>query len=308
MPAAPRFTFMQLRYFVAVAEAGSVAAAAERLHIAQSAVAAAIAHLEECLSVQLFIRHRAKGVQITHAGRRLLTSARGLLEHGLEVEEDTRGLVGASAGELRVACFAFIAPFFLPGVLEGFREAHPQIRIVVEEDTIEGVQASLLRAESDVGLLYDVNLSPRLSKQVIATYPPYVLLPADHRFSDRESVHLADLADEPFIQVDLPLSRDYSAVIAREAGVALNTVFRTKSFEMVRELVAHGFGYSILNQRWSSKHANSGKPVHVCEIRDRLPPIDLVVAHVEGIRTPKRAEIFSQFCREHFSSTGMQTG
>ena len=66
-----RFSLKQLHYFVAAAEAGSIKLASERVNISQPSISSAIAHLEEELNVQLFIRHHAQGLSLTLAGKRM---------------------------------------------------------------------------------------------------------------------------------------------------------------------------------------------------------------------------------------------
>ncbi|WP_327298979.1 LysR family transcriptional regulator [Streptomyces sp. NBC_01197] len=79
------FTLVQLRYFLIAAECGSMTAASAELHIAQSAVSAAIHNLEGDLRAQLFIRRRGRGLVLTPAGERLQHQARQLLARAREV-------------------------------------------------------------------------------------------------------------------------------------------------------------------------------------------------------------------------------
>lgn len=261
MPPGPEFTLTQLRYFIAVADASSISEAAKKLLIAQSAVSTSVANLEHQLSVQLFVRNHAKGVQLTHAGRRFLVRARELLDHSLEISEFGRDLGRSLIGDLSVGCFAFIAPFFLPAILAAFRDQQPRVRVTLTEDNLEEVQRSLLSGACEVAFLYDVNLSPRLEKELVKSYQPYVLLPAGHRLAREKRIALKDLEREPLIQIDLPHSRDYVERLAKHSGLELNVAFRTTSFEMVRSLVGHGQGYSILNQRLPQDRTCDGQPL-----------------------------------------------
>ncbi|MEO8328444.1 MAG: LysR family transcriptional regulator, partial [Candidatus Nanopelagicales bacterium] len=77
--AAARFTLRQLEYFVAVAEAGTITAAAEQIHLSQSAMSTALADLERVFGVQLLVRHHSRGVTLTPSGEDLLVTARELL-------------------------------------------------------------------------------------------------------------------------------------------------------------------------------------------------------------------------------------
>ncbi|QOI65950.1 LysR family transcriptional regulator (plasmid) [Arthrobacter sp. TES] len=296
----PNFTLTQLRYFVAVSEAGGITEAAKNLLVSQSAVSVAITNLEKQLGVQLFIRSHAKGVSLTGAGKSFLINARELMSHALELNDFGRDLGDSLTGELKIGCFAFIAPFFLPGVLTQFTEKHPLVHLSIAEDHLDGTQRSLLSGMCDLALLYDVNLSPKLHKETIASYPPYALLPEGHRFAGKENLSLADLQHDPLILVDLPNSRDYAVSLARHSGVEQNIAFRASSFEMVRGLVGHGHGYSILNQRPLVEQTYDGKPLVTKELVGDLPPTSLVLAHVKGTRQSRRAQAFMEVCREYF--------
>ena len=299
MPSGHGFTLTQLRYFVAVAEAGSITQAAENLLIAQSAVSTAIANVERQLSIQLFIRNRAKGVKLTQAGETFLVHTRELLNHASELGEFGRDLGESLSGRLGIGCFAFIAPFFLPALLARFKALHPLVKLSLIEDHLDGVQRSLLSGMCDLAMLYDVKVSNRLQTEVVQSYPPYALLPEGHRLAGNERVTLKDLEKEPLIQIDLPNSRDYVGDLAKRAGVEFDIVFRTTSFEMVRSLVGHGHGYAILNQRTTDR-TYDGKRVVIRELADDLPPIRLVLAHVAGARQSRRALAFATVCREFF--------
>src|SRR3954453_5152146 len=85
-----RFTLRQLEYFVTVADQGTMAGAAQHHHISQSAVSLAITELERALGVQLLVRRRARGVELTGAGREVLPEVRRLLAHAAEVQATAR--------------------------------------------------------------------------------------------------------------------------------------------------------------------------------------------------------------------------
>jgi DNA-binding transcriptional LysR family regulator len=111
------------------------------------------------------------------AGESFLLRARELLSQALELNEFGRDLGESLTGELNIGCFSFVAPFFLPALLAQFRERHPLIETTLIEKNLDDVQQSLLTGECDIAFLYDLSMSPRLSKQILATFPPYVLLP-----------------------------------------------------------------------------------------------------------------------------------
>ncbi len=102
------YTLQQLRYLVAVADHGSVSAAARSLYVSQPGLSSAILHLEEVFGIQCFIRHRAKGVSLTPAGHLFVKEARDVLFR---------------ASNLR-------HPFFSPGYLPNSTRPIPQSRCI----------------------------------------------------------------------------------------------------------------------------------------------------------------------------------
>ncbi|HEX2134986.1 MAG TPA: LysR family transcriptional regulator, partial [Microvirga sp.] len=123
----------QLRYFVAVAEEGHITRAAERLGMQQPPLSQQIKAIEQELDLQLF-RRKARGVELTDAGRVLLDQARAVLErldHALLLTQRTaRG----EQGRLSVG-IAPTAPFhpFVPQVMRAFREAYPLVSVTFDE-------------------------------------------------------------------------------------------------------------------------------------------------------------------------------
>src|SRR5690242_19217172 len=99
------YTLRQLEYFVAVAEAGSVTHAAAAVPLSQSAMSAALADLENALSVQLLVRHHAKGITLTSAGRELLIASRQLLAMADDLRHVAQGLGASLTGTLSIGCF-----------------------------------------------------------------------------------------------------------------------------------------------------------------------------------------------------------
>ena len=95
----------QLAAFVAVAEAGTISGAAERLHVSPSALSAAVTELERALQTQLLHRRKAKGVSLSPAGEVVLPRARHLLYQASELEADARGDERGVTGVVRLGCY-----------------------------------------------------------------------------------------------------------------------------------------------------------------------------------------------------------
>ncbi|WP_320779913.1 LysR family transcriptional regulator [Streptomyces sp. CRN 30] len=294
------FTLVQLRYFLVAAERGSMTEASLELHIAQSAVSAAVHNLERDLRVQLFIRRRGRGLTLTPAGERLQVQARELLARAREIEREARGDGGTISGPVSLGCFVTLAPYYLPPLFSECTRRYPEIEIeVVEAETDQLVQA-LGAGRIDFALTYDLGLAPEteLRSETIARAPAYVIVPADHPLAGRGEVELAELSAEPLVLLDLPHSRDYFRSLVTATGTAPDVRYRTQSYETVRSLVARGLGYSVLNQRPATGQTYGGGEIAELELRDGSPPLEVKLASVEGMTQTARARAVMELLRE----------
>lgn len=294
------FTLVQLRYFLVAAERGSMTEASQELHIAQSAVSAAVYHLERDLQVQLFIRRRGRGLTLTPAGERLRQQARDLLARAREVEREARGDGGNLTGPVTVGCFVTLAPYYLPPLFSECTRRHPGIQIDVVEGETDDLVRALTAGHLDFALTYGLGLSaePELRAETIALAPAYVIVPAGHPLAGRDSVDLAELSAEPLVLLDLPHSRDYLHSLVAATGTAPDVRYRTRSYETVRSLVARGLGYSVLNQRPVTSQTYGGGEVAELRLRDGGPPLEVKITAVDGMTQTARARAVMDLLRE----------
>lgn len=278
------------------------------MNVSQPSVSAAIAHLERVFGVQLFVRHHAQGLSPTPAGRSLATRARGLLGHAEELRADAEGLGDSLAGELHVGCFVTFAPFVMPGLLRAFAERHPAIEVKLHEGHQEALLDGLRAGRVELALSYDLGLGADLAFTELAVTPAHAVLPADHPMAGQVSVSLAALAAEPYVLLDLPLSRDYFTSIFLGLGLEPRIAYRTPSFDMVRGMVANGYGYTLLNARPRNATALDGKPLVHRPLVEPVQPMRLGVARLESLRATRMATEFAEFCRAYFAETGAVLG
>ena len=274
------FTLRQVSYLVAVAEHGTLAAAAETLHVSPSAISVALDELDRALGVQLTLRRRAHGVRLTPAGRAAATRGRRLLRDAGELATSVGGS-GEVAGVVSVGCYPTLAPAVLAPWIAALRERHPRARVEFVEDDQDRLQRRLLDGELDLAVLYDHGLSSGLDTERIAANVPYLLVARDHPHAGAGPVDLRVVADEPMVLLDLPPSSDHALAVCRELGVTPRIEHRTRSTEMVRALVGQGLGWSVLAQAAPDPSATVVRvPL------DREPPALPVVAARSRAITP----------------------
>ena len=301
------FSLKHLAYFVAAVEEGSVTFAARRLNISQPSVSAAIAQLEARFGLTLFVRHHAQGLSPTPAGRRLVVEARSLLAHAEELRQGALGLGEGLAGELQVGCFVTFAPLVMPGLLRTFGEAYPEIRISLHEEHLQGLVDGLRAGRFDCALTYDLGLGPDLEFQELGEVPLHALLPDGHILAREPTVSLADLAGEPLILLGLPQSREYFLSIFYSQRLEPRIAHETPSFEMVRGLVANGYGSAILHSRPPSDLALDGRRLADRPIREAVRPTRLGLARLARARPTRMVAAFAVFCGEHLAPAPLET-
>jgi len=261
----------QLAYFVAIADAGSIALAASQLHVSQSAVAAHLTQLERTLDVQLCVRRRAQGVSLTAAGRLLRDRARELLDEAEALERSVSGRTEPLVGAVAIGSPEEMAPVILPPILQALALDHPGIETTVEIGLEETFYPRLADGEIDLAIVLDHRLPADLDFVRLRPMPSWVVLPAGHRLAERDRLVLEDLADEPWIMLDTEPGRTHTTSMFRHAGLTPRIALRSPTFELARSLVGRGLGYTLHIHRPAGDVSWEGRALAVRPLDTRLP-------------------------------------
>ena len=241
-----RFDLVTLNLVLAIAETRSISRGAEREHLALAAASKRVSDLEARLGVALFER-RARGVEPTDAGRALVRHIRTLNAslHALENEvvEFSRGI----KGHLRLVANAGAIAECLPRDLVAFSQAHPQIRISLEDQTSPEVQAAVAEGRADVGIFVPPVLDNRLTTWPYREGRLAVIVPAGHKLSTEGAVRFEALLDYDVVGLHVgaavhELMREH----AQERGRTLNARLQVRGFDAIAQLVEAGLGVAIL--------------------------------------------------------------
>ena len=237
----------QLRYFVAIAEEGSLTRAAARLHIAQQSLSQQVRTLEAQLGATLFERS-SRGVTLTDVGAVLLREARPVLARAERAAEAVRRAARGEQGELRVGFLSTVANYFMPPVVRAFRERHPGVTLHTEDLPIAALVAGVRDGTLDAGLSRPP-LIDDLATEVVLREPVAAVLPEGHRLAGHAELTLADLADEPWVLTPRsswpPWHRTFDEDFAR-AGFRPRVVQRGTTPQGLLALVAAGVGVTRL--------------------------------------------------------------
>lgn len=202
---------------------------------------------------------------------------------------------------LAIGCFHTFGPFILPEMIE---RLGPGTRVELVEGDQHRVQESLIGGETELALLYDLDLSEELEAEVLTQLTPYVLLAEGHPLADRPALTPQDLAPHPMVLLSAPPSGDYFTGLLRDAGVEPRIAYRSASFEMVRGLVGRGLGYALLATRPAAALTYDGHPLVSRPFSAPARPSRVVLARRRGAILGPAAERFGWLCRDFFALDG----
>jgi DNA-binding transcriptional LysR family regulator len=308
MSALLRLSLRQLEYFVAVGTLGTMGAAATECQVSQSAISLAVSDLEKALDVQLFLRQKAKRLQLTAAGRQVLADARRLLAQAEELQSTARSLGRDATGQLVVGCFPSLSSYVMPTVLDALAAEHPGMDVQFVEGSVAELHGWLRDGTCEVAVMYGLGSDPGLETTDLYLVRPHVELATDHPLAATGKVRLAKLAEEPMILLDVPPSEELFRGVLAEVGVVPRITRRVVSVDGVRALVATGRGYTILLQRPIIAAAPIGLEIAVCEILEPVTPVPVQLVRAAGTRPTRRAEAFSDVGRRVLHESARRTG
>lgn len=295
-------TIKQLRYIEAAGRTGSIAAAAADLNISQSSITAAIDALEEDMGFDLFTRVPAKGLMITSAGQQCLSLISDFLGEFREFETELSAIGGTSSGVIRLACFAAAAATFLPHAIATFQRQHPGIRFEMVEGNMDTVVRDLEEGRADLAFTYKEVVGDGQLFHPIIDLPVFALLSADDPLCQSPSVSLAELAQKPMIELNLPQTRTYYSGFFRNAGLDVKVVHSSSSVAMIRTMVAANLGFTMLNAKpLAVLDARGG--ISAVPLRDAIPPRQFGLVTQARTRQPRAVMDFHAHC-EHLRAKG----
>ena len=242
-----KVTFHQLEVFACVARRLSFTRAAEELKLAQPTVSAQVRQLTDEVGLPLFEQF-GKSVQLTAAGKELLSTARELLATWSQFEMTVADLTGIKRGELRIAC-ATTAKYFTPDLLGPFCAAHPEVEIALAIANRDTLVERLRRHDDDLTIMTLPPDDLDLDRIRFRDNPLVCVAPIGHPLARQQGVSLAALRAERFVlreagsgtrqRVDQYFaSRGFKPSVRMELG----------SNEAIKHVVAAGLGISVLSR------------------------------------------------------------
>jgi LysR family transcriptional regulator, hca operon transcriptional activator len=274
-----------LRYFVAVADAGSLTVAAQRtLHTSQPSLSRQIRDLEDEVGTQLLTR-RARGIELTPAGRAFLDHARSVLA---QVE-------AASEAARRVAhpakpCFAmgFLTGHeltWMPEALQILRDALPNIDVMISSQYSPLLADGLTKGKIDAAFLRRERGAPDLAFRLLVKEPLVVILPGNHRLAALKAIAPRDLVGETFVTVShtAPVLRGVIDNYLRRSGIKITPAHEADHVTMGMSLIASTGGVGLL-----PAYAQNFLPSSVTSrpLKGAAPTVELVLGYKKSNQSP----------------------
>jgi LysR family hca operon transcriptional activator len=274
-----------LRYFIAVAETGSLTVAAERrLHTSQPSLSRQIRDLEYQVGVDLLSRS-ARGVELTAAGRAFLDHARLAL-----AQVDAAGEAARRAAQPAKRTFAlgFLTGQemeWLPEAMRILRDELPQIEVTVSSQYSPDLAGALMRGRLDLAFLRREQNVVDLSFKTVTREPLVVIMPSDHRLASLDAISVQKIVGETFISVSntAPVLRTVIDDYLKRSAIDITPDHEVDNLAMAMSLVASTRGVALL-----PAYAQNFLPWSVISrpLQGDVPTIDLVMGYSKTNTSP----------------------
>ena len=274
-----------LRYFVAVAEAGSLTvAAARKLHTSQPSLSRQIRDLEEEVGTQLLTR-RARGIELTPAGRAFLEHARTVLSQVEAATEAARRVAHPAKPCFSMGFLTGHELTWMPEALQILRHELPNIDVMISSQYSPLLADGLAKGKIDAAFLRREKGAPELAYRVLVKEPLAVVLPSDHRLAALKAVSPGDLVGETFVTVSdtAPVLRVIIDNYLKRSGVNITPQHEVDHIAMAMSLIASTRGVALL-----PAYVQNFLPSSVTSrpLKGDVPTIDLVLGYKKSNESP----------------------
>ncbi len=227
-----------LRYFLAVAEAGSFSRAADRLGISQPSVSQQMRDLEAGLRVSLFQR-RGKRILLTPKGLIFQEHARAILRQLENFLQELSSEPGQLRGALHLGVVPILNVPLVPDLLGLFAADHPGISVIVEEISSTEIETALEEGRMDVGLGFVTRHSPNLRYERLCTDEFALIVSAAHPWSHRRVIPLSELHQQRLLQLpDSFVMRRMTDDVCRNHQIRPRTIAEINAIETLLRSLA----------------------------------------------------------------------
>jgi len=274
-----------LRYFVAVAEAESLtAAAAQRLHTSQPSLSRQIRDLEDELGAQLLTR-RARGIELTPAGRAFLDHARLVLSQVEAAGEAARRVAHPSRPRFTMGFLTGHELKWMPEALRILHDELPNVDVMISSQYSPLLADGLSKGKIDAAFLRRERGVPDLRFRLLVKEPLMVVLPSDHRLAALKSIGPRDLVSQIFVTVDdtAPVLRMVIDNYLKHSRINIKPTHEVDNLAMAMSLIASTGGVGLLPAYAQNFLLSS---VTSRPLKGDTPTIELVLGYKKSNASP----------------------
>jgi LysR family hca operon transcriptional activator len=274
-----------LRYFVAVAEAGSLTVAAERkLHTSQPSLSRQIRDLEDEVGARLLTR-RARGIELTAAGRAFLDHARLVLSQVEAATETARRVAHPTRPCFTMGFLTGHELKWMPEALRILRDELPNIDVMISSQYSPLLADGLSKGKLDAAFLRRERGVAGLAFRLLVKEPLVVILPADHRLAALKSIGPRDLLGETFVTVSdtAPVLRKVIDNYLKRSGINIKPTHEVDNLAMAMSLIASTGGVGLLPAYAQNFLLSS---VTSRPLKGDTPTVELVLGYKKSNQSP----------------------
>jgi len=287
----------QLSYLCALAESGSMSAAARLCHVSQPTLSTQFRLLEDQLGVTLAERSNTR-VRLTPAGERLLPRAQQILNDLDELVEAANEDKNSLGGLIRLGIAPTFGPYFLPRFLPDIHARYPALKIYVREDKPQELETTLAAGHLDI-IATPLPLSAdSLEAVALCRESVHLAVPAEHALARKKAIFLRDLAGENL----LTLGRghrlfDQVQDICDRAGASMRIDYEGTSLDALRQMVSIGMGLSLFPSAYIHSECRRDPAVRIFPITDYPMQRTLILAWRKGSGRRKHFQTLADHAR-----------
>ncbi|HEV3177202.1 MAG TPA: LysR family transcriptional regulator [Stellaceae bacterium] len=274
-----------LRYFIAVAETGSLTEAAkERLHTSQPSLSRQIRDLEHEVGVELLSRG-ARGVELTASGRVFLDHARLALAQVDAAGETARRAAQPAKPTFALGFLTGQEMDWLPQAMRILRDELPNIEVTVSSQYSPDLAAALMRGKLDLAFLRPEPDAVDLTYKTVTKEPLVVVMPSDHRLASHEAIRVQEIVGETYVGISrtAPVLRALIVEYLKRCGIDIAPAHEADNLAMAMSLVASTRAVALL-----PAYAQNFLPWSVVSrpLAGDVPTIDLVIGYSNANTSP----------------------
>ncbi len=242
----PRYDLVDLRLFIAIAEAGNLTRGAERSNLSLGAASLRIKNLEEALGVKLFTR-QSSGVEPTAAGRALLDHALRVTRQLERLHGDLQAFSQGVRGKVRMFANTTAITEILPAALGAYLAGHPSVDVDLEERLSPEIARAVADGSVDIGILAGTAAADGLELIPYRRDRLALATPESHPLAARAEIAFAEALGQNFVSLHSGSAiHGFAEQLASDMGASLNVRIRVAGFEAMCRMIEANAGVGLI--------------------------------------------------------------